>query len=143
MKLSWRRGMAERALHYDATCHHFRVKETARGHAFLPKQQSPCPRAEPAWLGGSQRAPALTSTSSGLCCVSHQQPTQPSSLGRKPASDLTKQAPSIWKIQRNGGSFPGRHLHGDAVTALSKSGKGASLLQESTSISPRVRCHRG
>lgn len=46
--------MAEKALHYDATCHHFRVTEMTRGHALLPKQQSACPQAELTWLGESQ-----------------------------------------------------------------------------------------
>lgn len=40
-KLSWRRVMAEKALRYDATCHHFRVTVTTRGHALLPKEPSP------------------------------------------------------------------------------------------------------
>lgn len=81
--------MAEKALHYDATCHHFRVTEMARGHVLLPKQQSTCPWAEPTWLGGSQRAPALTPASfDSTCPVSHQQLTKPSWLGGKPASDF-------------------------------------------------------
>ena len=60
--------MAEKALHYDVTCHHFRVTEMTRGHALLPKQQSACPRAEP-WLSRSQRAPALTRASFDSTCA--------------------------------------------------------------------------
>lgn len=136
MELAWRSRMTEKALHYGTTCHHLRVTEMTRGHALLLKEPSTCAQAELTRLGGIQRAPALAPQALTAPVLYFSPAANKTRLpGRKTTSSFLKQPPLIWKSQRDSAIFPG-HLHGDALTALRKPGKGVSLLRESTSISP-------
>lgn len=125
--------MAEKALHYDATCHHFRVTVMTRGHALLPKQPSPAQGlSQPK---GSCLDPAGFASTWTVFLTN----SQPAKLAEKKTCFwFPEQAPLIWKSQRDAASFPGSHLHGVAVGRPR-----VSLLQEPTSLSAQLGGHRG
>lgn len=134
-KLPWRRGMAEKALHYDATCHHFRVTVMTRGHALLPKQPSPAQGlSQPGWVGAKGLLPGPCRFCQHLGCVSHQQPT--SQAGWEENLLLVSRA-STFDLEKSEGrcQLPRKSF------AWSRCGQ--SLLQEPTSLSAQLGGHRG